>query len=109
MTRIPATVEQVREGQEYFKEGLSFHEAKNFKESIEVFKKCALINPYDPVHVDDLTRKLKQGSYKLLQESVAYMGCAAVHLNKLIGELDDRQKEEVPLDPSLSQVFRDWE
>ncbi|MFQ5671951.1 MAG: hypothetical protein ACE5G9_02575 [Nitrospinales bacterium] len=109
MTRTSATVEQVREGQEYFKKGMNLHEAKSFKEAIEIFKKCALINPYDPAHVDELTRKLKQGSYKLLQESVAYMGCAAVHLNKLIGELDDRQKEQVPLDPSLSKVFSDWE
>lgn len=109
MERSPATVEQVREGQEYFKKGMGFHEAKSFKESIEVFKNCALINPYDSDHVDELTRKLKQGSYKLLQESVAYMGCAAVHLNKLISELDDREKDMVPLDPSLNKVFSDWE
>ena len=109
MERSPATVEQVRKGQEHFKQGMDFHEAKSFKESIEVFKKCALINPYDPGHVDELTKKLKGGSYKLLQESVAYMGCAAVHLNKLISELDDQEKDQVPLDPSLNKVFGEWE
>ena len=109
MTRNSATVEQVREGQEYFKQGMDFHELKSFKESIEVFKKCALINPYNPDHVDELTKKIKQGSYKLQQESVAYMGCAAVHLNKLVRELDDREKNEVPIDESLSKVFSEWE
>lgn len=108
MARSPATVEEVRKGQEYFKQGMDFHEAKSFKESIETFKKCALINPDNPDHVDELTKKLKQGSYKLLQESVAYMGCAAVHLSRLISELDDREKDEVPLDPSLNKVFGEW-
>ena len=109
MARSPTTVEQVRESQEYFKQGMDFHEVKSFKESIEVFKKCALINPHDPGHVDELTKKLKEGSYKLQQESVAYMGCAAVHLNMLASELNDREKDEVPLDESLNKVFGEWE
>lgn len=109
MERTPATVEEVREGQEYFKQGMDLHEAKSFKESIEVFKKCAQINPHDSDHLDELTKRLNEGSYKLLQESVAYMGCAAVHLNQLVNELDDREKDQVPIDPSLSKVFGEWE
>ena len=53
--------------------------------------------------------KLKKGEYKLAQESIAYMGCAAVHLSQLLKELTDEQKEEVPVDENLIKVFSDWE
>jgi hypothetical protein len=52
---------------------------------------------------------LKSGSYKLQQESIAYMGCAAVHLNKLIQYLEPEQSEEVPVDESLTSAFKDWQ
>ena len=109
MEREVSTIEQVREAQNYFKEGVNLHEAKEFKEAIEVFKRCALINPFQEGHIDELTKRLKLGSYKLLQESVAYMGCAAVHLHGLVAELSEDQREMVPIDEKLIEVFKDWD
>lgn len=108
MEHQPTTVEQVREAQEHFKKGSALHESKDFKEAIEAFKKCASINPYDEKHLEELTKKLKTGSYKFMQESIAYMGCAAVHLNQLISELTPEEVDQVPLDKSLSEVFNTW-
>ena len=46
---------------------------------------------------------------KLAQESMAYMGCASVHVSQLVKELTDAQREEVPVDENLIKVFNDWE
>ena len=109
MAREASTIEQVREAQECFKEGADLHEAKDYKEAMEKFKKCASINSFEDDHLDVLTKRLKQGSYKLLQESIAYMGCAAVHLHGLVHELTDDQKELVPVDQKLIEVFKEWD
>ena len=103
------TVEEVRSAQESLKNGITLHEKKSFKESIDEFKKSAMTHPFDSKHVEDLGMKLKTGSYKLQQESIAYMGCAAVHLNKLIQSLEESQKQEVPVDESLMSAFKDWQ
>ena len=87
MARQSVTVEHVREVQDAFKSGVDFHNEKKFKEAIESFKKGALINCADEEHLPELSKKLKAMSVKLLQESIAYMGCTAVHLNELIHEL----------------------
>ena len=109
MERETSTIEQVREAQEFFKGGVDFHEDKNYKEAIEIFKECASVNPFEENHLAMLTKRLKQGSYKLLQESVAYMGCAAVHLHGLINELTEDQRELVPIDEKLIQIFKEWD
>ena len=109
MEREASTVEQVREAQENFKQGISLHEAKDYNEAIEEFKKCVSINPFEEKHLEELSKRLKQGSYKLLQESVAYMGCAAVHLHGLVAELAEDQRELVPVDEKLVEVFKDWD
>ena len=36
------------------------------------------------------------------------MGCAAVHLNEMIHGLDEDQKQEVPVDESLMNAFKEW-
>lgn len=108
MEHQSTTVEQVRQAQEHFKSGSLLHESKKFNEAIESFKKCASINPYDEKHLNELAKKLKTGSYKIMQESIAYMGCAAVHLNQLISELTPEEVDQVPLDKSLSEVFSSW-
>jgi len=105
----PITVEEVRSAQECLKNGITLHEKKSFKESIEEFKKAATTHPFDSKHVEELGAKLKTGSYKLQQESIAYMGCAAVHLNKLIQGLEENQKQEVPVDESLMSAFKGWQ
>ena len=105
----PITVEEVRSAQESLKNGITLHEKKSFKESIEEFKKTAMTHPFDSKHVEELGVKLKSGSYKLQQESIAYMGCAAVHLNKLIQGLEDGQRQEVPVDDSLMNAFKEWQ
>ena len=103
------TVEEVRIAQESLKNGINLHEKKSYKEAIEEFKKSAMTHPFDSKHVDELGTKLKSGSYKLQQESIAYMGCAAVHLNKLIQYLEPGQSNEVPVDESLTSAFKDWQ
>jgi hypothetical protein len=103
------TVEEVRSAQESLKNGIKLHEKKSYKEAIEEFKESAMTHPFDLKHVDELGMKLKSGSYKLQQESIAYMGCAAVHLNKLIKYLEPEKIEEVPVDESLTNAFKDWQ
>ena len=105
----PITVEEVRSAQESLKNGITLHEKKSFKESIEEFKKSAMTHPFDSKHVEELGVKLKSGSYKLQQESIAYMGCAAVHVSQLVKELTDEQREEVPVDENLIKAFNDWD
>ena len=109
MAKQPVTVEQVREVQDAFKAGVDFHNEKKFKEAIESFKKSALINCADEGHLSELSKKLKAMSVKLLQESIAYMGCAAVHLNELVHELSEEDRDLVPVDKSLSEAFDSWE
>ncbi|MFQ5451527.1 MAG: hypothetical protein ACE5E9_12940 [Nitrospinaceae bacterium] len=108
MEQRPVTVEEVRDAQENLKKGISQHENKDFKEAIESFKKSASIYPFDEQHLEQLQKKLKGGNYKKQHESIAYMGCAAVHLNQLIQQLDNDQKARVPVDQQLSEVFKDW-
>ena len=103
------TVEEVQNAQESLKSGISLHEKKSFKEAIEEFKISATTHPFDSKHVDELGAKLKSGSYKLQQESIAYLGCAAVHLNRLIQELEEDQRLEVPVDESLMNAFKEWQ
>lgn len=108
MERKPATVEEVREAQESFKEGVELHEKKDFNKAVEVFKKAASICPFDGKHLEALQKKIKGGGYKLQQESIAYMGCAAVHLSRLVDELDEGQRVQVPVDENLSKMFKEW-
>ena len=105
----PVTVDQVREAQGKFKSGVDLHKEKKFKEAIEAFKACASINPLDPQHLQELTRRLKSGSYKLEQEGIAYMGCAAVHLSGLVNELSEEERNQVPVEKSLLEAFNSWD
>ena len=109
MSRQSATVEQVGQVQEYFKAGVDFHGKKKFKEAIESFKNAAKITPFQENHLDELSKKLKAMSVKLVQESIAYMGCAAVHLKGVIDELSENERELVPVDDSLLDAFKDWD
>ncbi len=109
MSRQQATVEQVRQIQEYFKGGNEYHNEKKYKEAIEAFKNGAAINPFDENHLDELSTKLKTMSVKLVQESIAYMGCAAVHLKAMIDELSEDEQDRVPIDESLVDVFKGWD
>ncbi len=109
MSRQRATVEQVRQVQDYFKSGLDFHNEKKYKEAIGVFKNGAGINPFDEKHLDELSKKLKTMSVKLVQESIAYMGCAAVHLKCMIDELSENEKDLVPVEDSLTETFNEWD
>ena len=106
--KTPVTVDEVRDAQDNFKNGTTQHENKNYKEAIEAFKKSAMIHPFDENHLSEFEAKLKEGSFKLQQESIAFMGCAAVHLNEMIHSLDEDQKQEVPIDESLMNTFKDW-
>jgi len=106
--KYPITVDEVRDAQDSLRTGINEHEAKNFKEAIAAFKKSSMIHPFDEKHISELETKLKGGNFKLQQESIAYMGCAAVHLNEMIHGLDEDQKQEVPLDDSLTNAFKDW-
>ena len=106
--KTPITVDEVRDAQDNFKNGATQHENKNYKEAIAAFKKSAMIHPFDEKHLSELEAKLKEASYKLQQESIAFMGCAAVHLNEMIHGLDDDQKQEVPVDESLMNAFKEW-
>ena len=109
MSRQRATVEQVGQVQDYFKAGVDFHGEKKFKEAIEAFRNAAAINPFQENHLDELSKKLKAMSVKLVQESIAYMGCAAVHLKGVIDELDESERELVPVDDSLLNAFKEWD
>jgi hypothetical protein len=109
MSRQRATVEQVRQIQDYFKAGADFHGEKKFKEAIESFRNGAAINPYEENHLSELSKKLKAMSVKLVQESIAYMGCAAVHLKSMIDELSENERELVPVDDSLLDAFKGWD
>ncbi|MDH3257099.1 MAG: hypothetical protein OEM27_05740 [Nitrospinota bacterium] len=109
MSRQRATVEQVRQVQDSFKAGVDFHGEKKFKEAIESFKNGAAVNPFQEGHLDELSKKLKAMSVKLVQESIAYMGCAAVHLKGMIDELSESERESVPVDSSLLDAFKDWD
>ncbi|MFQ5715647.1 MAG: tetratricopeptide repeat protein [Nitrospinales bacterium] len=105
MERTPVTIEQVREAQKHCRDGVSLHEAERYEESIELFRKCVSINPRGHERLKELSVKLKRGSFERLQESVAYMGFAALHLHSLIAELSDDKKEQVPVDPLLRDVL----
>ena len=48
-------------------------------------------------------------SSDLVQESIGYMGCAAVHLKAMIDELSENEKDLVPVDNSLADVFKGWD
>ena len=109
MSRQRATVEQVRQVQDFFKAGVDYHGEKKFKEAIEAFKQGAAINPFQEDHLDELGKKLKAMSVKLVQESIAYMGCAAVHLKGMIDELSANERELVPVDTTLLDAFKDWD
>jgi len=109
MSRQSATVEQVGQVQEYFKAGVDFHGEKKFKEAIDSFKNAAKITPFQDNHLDELSKKLKAMSVKLVQESIAYMGCAAVHLKGVIDELSENERGLVPVDDSLLDAFKDWD
>ena len=109
MPRQPLTVEEFREAQEILKNAIDLHEKKDFNSAIESFKKAIMIKPFDTDHLKTFKDKLKDGEYKLAQESIAYMGCAAVHISQLVKELTDEQKEEVPVDENLIKVFSDWD
>ena len=106
--KYPVTVDEVRDAQDNLKIGITEHEQKNFKEAIEAFKKSAMIHPFDENHLDEFEKKLKAGNFKLQQESIGYMGCAAVHLNEMIHGLDEDEKQEVPVDESLMNTLKDW-
>ncbi len=109
MSRQRATVEQVRQIQDYFKAGVDYHGEKKFKEAIESFRNGAAINPFQEDHLNELSKKLKAMSVKLVQESIAYMGCAAVHLKSMIDELSENERDLVPVDDSLLDAFKGWD
>jgi len=109
MDRTQITVEEFREVQDILKDAIDLHEKKDFYGAIESFKKAISIKPFDEGHLDEFQKKLKEGTYKLAQESMAYMGCASVHVSQLVKELTDEQREEVPVDENLIKVFNDWE
>ena len=109
MDRTQITVEEFREVQDILKDAIDLHEKKDFYGAIESFKKAIGIKPFDEGHLDEFQKKLKEGTYKLAQESMAYMGCASVHVSQLVKELTDEQREEVPVDEELIKVFNDWE
>jgi hypothetical protein len=106
--KYPISVDEVRDAQDSLRTGITEHEAKNFKEAIAAFKKSTMIHPFDENHLSELETKLKGGNFKLQQESIAYMGCAAVHLNEMIHGLSEDEKQEVPIDDSLMNAFKDW-
>jgi hypothetical protein len=109
MDRTQITVEEFREVQDILKDAIDLHEKKDFYGAIESFKKAINIKSFDEGHLDEFQKKLKEGTYKLAQESMAYMGCASVHVSQLVKELTDEQREEVPVDEELIKVFNDWE
>ncbi len=108
MPKETVTVEQVREVQDNFKAGYNHHQEKEYKEAIEAFKKAAAINQDDEDHLVELAKKLKAMEVKLIQESIAYMGCAAMHLQFLVNELDEDEQAQVPVDETLKKQFDEW-
>jgi len=109
MDRTPVSVEEYREAQDILKDAIDLHEKKDFYGAIESFKKAIKVKPFNESHLDEFQKKLKEGTYKLAQESMAFMGCASVHVSQLVKELTDEQREEVPVDENLIKVFNDWE
>ena len=109
MTEQGLTVEQVRFSQENFIKGSTLHDNKNYKEAIEIFKESVSANPDMVAQLNTLEQKLVKGSYKLLQKSIAYMGCAAKNLYDSINQLSEEEREQVPIDESLDKVFQSWE
>lgn len=109
MEKEPVTVEQVREVQELFKAGYNYHQEKKYKEAIEEFKKAVSVRPVDDGHLKELSSRLKAMSVKLVQESIAYMGCAAMHLKSMVDELDEEEQDQVPVDQTLKEQFQNWD
>ena len=103
------TIEQVRFSQERFIKGSGLHENKSYKEAIEVFKESTSIKPDIAKQLEVLEQNLVKGSYKLLQKSIAYMGCAAKNLYDSINQLSEEERKQVPIDESLDKVFHSWE
>ena len=106
MAKENTAVEQVREAQELFMKGYTLHEEKKYLEAIEQFQGCAAINPVDKSHLEKLEQNLNKGDYKLIQKSIAYMGGAANHLCRLIDELTEDEKDEVPVDKTLANSLQ---
>lgn len=109
MEQKSVTVGEVRETQEHLKYGITHHQEKTFNEAMECFKKSLMVRPEDENHISELEKKLKAGKFKRAQESIAFMGCASVHLNTLVQQLSDEEKEEVPIDKNLAEAFKGWE
>lgn len=109
MAEKQATVEQVRVAQEQFITGSTLHENKNYNDAIEAYKKSVSQNPNVGNQLEILEQNLVKGSYKLLQKSIAYMGCAAKNLYDSINQLSEDERELVPIDKSLDKVFHSWE
>lgn len=103
------SVEQVRLSQEKFIQGSGLHENKKYNEAIEAFKESSAVKTNIGNQLEVLEQKLVKGSYKLLQKSIAYMGCAANNLYTLINQLSDEERDQVPIDKSLDKVFQSWE
>jgi hypothetical protein len=108
MEQKVATVEEVRQTQEHLKFGITQHQKKNYKEAIESFKISLKVHPEDENQISELEKKLKAGQFKLAQESIAFMGCASVHLNELVKQLSDEEKDQVPIDKNLDEAFKGW-
>ena len=108
MAKELATIEEVRETQKILQGGISLHEKKDFGGAIEAFKKATMVSPLEEGHLEELEKKLQRGGFKLEQESIAYMGCAAVHLNEMAQELTEEQRAEVPMNEKLEKMFDEW-
>ncbi|UCD11624.1 MAG: hypothetical protein JSU88_00585 [Nitrospinaceae bacterium] len=108
MSEKAVTVAEVRQAQEEFKTGDAHYRDKEFKEAIAAFRKTVEAHPYEEGHLDELQKKLRAGNFKLQQECIAYMGCAAVHLSRMISELTEDQRDQVPVDESLLDAFKGW-
>ncbi|MGV7220135.1 MAG: hypothetical protein ACQ9MH_01270 [Nitrospinales bacterium] len=109
MSEQKVTVEQVRVAQEKFISGSSLHDNKNYKDAIEAFKESSSQKPDLGNQLEILEQNLVKGSYKLLQKSIAYMGCAAKNLYDSINQLSEEERDQVPIDKSLDKVFHSWE
>jgi hypothetical protein len=108
MAKELATVEEVRETQKLLQNGISMHEKKDFDGAIEAFKKATMVSPLEEGHLGELEKKLTRGGFKLEQKSIAYMGCAAVHLSGMAQELTEEQRAEVPMSEKLEEMFDEW-